>query len=364
MGTSTITHSTYRLNLNRLEQLTRQIADLVNAGREVVLVSSGAISAGMSRLGLTQPPATIPAQQAVAAIGQGLLMQVYEKLFAEYGHIVAQVLLTREDFTSRQRYLNSRNTFSELLQYGVIPIVNENDTVAVDEIKFGDNDTLSALVAALVGADLLLILSDVDGVYTADPRQDPTARLINTVEDIDSLGVAAGGAGTDRGTGGMATKLQAARIATRSGVPMIIARGSCDNIIHAVLTAQPVGTLFVPEEAKLNSRKRWLAFYQRPRGRVVVDDGAAAALVKAGKSLLPIGVTRVEGSFRKGDLIAVTDLQGREIARGLSNYGADELSRIRGRRSREIEAVLGYKACDEVIHRDNLVICGNEGLDG
>ncbi|NLA58365.1 MAG: glutamate 5-kinase [Firmicutes bacterium] len=360
VGTSTITYPTYRLNLDRMERLVREIADLTNRGMEVVLVTSGAISAGLSRLGFSQRPATLPAKQAVAAVGQGLLMQVYEKLFAEYGQVVAQVLLTREDLRSRERYLNSRHTLLELLRYRVVPIVNENDTVAVEEIKFGDNDTLSALVAALVGADLLLVLSDVDGVNTADPRQNPDARLVDVVTSLDELAEAAGGAGSSRGTGGMVTKFQAARIACRSGIPMVIAHGGRDGVIHAAVTGADVGTLFLPEEERLNSRKRWLAFYHQPLGEIFVDDGAKTALMEAGKSLLPIGITRVSGAFAAGDLVTIRDGEGKEIGRGLSNYSAQEVELIKGHHSEALPQILGRKDYDEVIHRDNLVLFPEE----
>ena len=360
VGTSTITYPTYRLNLQRLDSLVREIADLSNRGMEVVLVTSGAIGAGISRLGFTQRPTTLPAKQAVAAVGQGLLMQVYEKLFSEYGQVVAQVLLTREDLNSRTRYLNSRHTLLELLRYRVVPIVNENDTVAVDEIKFGDNDTLSALVAALVGADLLLVLSDVDGVYTADPRQDSTAKLIDVITSIEEFASVAGGAGSTRGTGGMMTKFQAARIACKSGIPMIIAQGSQSGIIQDVVAGKSVGTLFLPESDRLNSRKQWLAFYHQPQGRIFVDDGARRALFEAGKSLLPIGITQVQGGFAAGDLVSVIDTGGREIGRGLSNFASDEIELIKGHRSDAIDKLLDRKDYDEVIHRDNLVLFSEE----
>jgi len=345
-----------------MERLAREITDLNNRGMEVVLVTSGAIGAGVSRLGLSKRPTTLPAQQAVAAVGQGLLMQVYEKLFSEYGQVVAQVLLTREDLNSRERYLNSRHTLLELLRYRVVPIVNENDTVAVDEIRFGDNDTLSALVAALMGADLLLVLSDVDGVYTSDPRMNPDARLLDIVTSIDDVAQAAGGAGSTRGTGGMVTKFQAAKIASRSGIPMIIAQGSQEGVIHAAVDGESVGTLFLPEADRLNSRKQWLAFYHQPQGRVYIDGGAKTALLESGKSLLPIGITEVAGSFAAGDLIAVLDQEEREIGRGLSNYTSVEVGQIKGHRSDAIVQILGHKDYDEVIHRDNLVLFPEEGV--
>mgnify|MGYP003773873193 CR=1 FL=1 len=338
----------------------REIADLNNRGMEVVLVTSGAIGAGISRLGFTERPTTLPAKQAVAAVGQGLLMQVYEKLFSEYGQVVAQVLLTRDDLNSRTRYLNSRHTLLELLRYRVVPIVNENDTVSVDEIKFGDNDTLSALVAALVGADLLVVLSDIDGVFTADPRLDPTAELVEVITNIEKFAAMAGGSGSSRGTGGMVTKFQAARIACRSGIPMIIANGGKPGLIHQIVDGSPIGTLFLPEENRLNSRKQWLAFYHQPLGSVYVDDGARSALVEAGKSLLPVGVVRAKGDFAAGDLVSILDLNGGEIGRGLVNFSASEIQLIKGHNSQVIDGLLKQKDYDEVIHRDNLVLFPKE----
>ncbi len=357
VGTSAITHAAGGLHFGHLERLVRQLVDIVADGRQLVLVSSGAIGAGMGRLGLRQRPRTLPEKQAVAAVGQGVLMQAYEKLFGEYGHIVAQVLLTREDMMARSRYLNSRQTLLTLLHMRVIPIVNENDTVAVDEIRFGDNDTLSALVASLVDADLLIILSDVDGLYARDPRRDPEAPLVPLVRHIDPvLEAAAGGPGTTRGSGGMRTKLQAARVAARAGIPLVIANSARPQVLQEILAGAPVGTLFLPDGKRLAGRKRWLAFYQRPKGELVVDEGAIRALREEGKSLLPAGVQALSGQFQRGDLVRVVDPQGQEVARGLVNYSALELARIRGLSSREVAASLGPGADEEVIHRDNLVL--------
>lgn len=356
VGTSTLTHENGKLNLLRIERLVRQLVDAVNQGKELILVTSGAVGAGMSRLGLKERPRSVPGQQAVAAVGQGLLMQVYEKLFAEYGHVVAQVLLTREDLQNRRRYLNSRNTLLKLFEYGAIPIVNENDTVAVDEIRFGDNDTLSALVASLIDADLLVILSDVDGLYSSDPHLDPQARRLEVVRELTpELWKAARGPGSHLGTGGMVTKLEAARIATASGCAMVLAHGAEEQVLLKILEGQQVGTLFLPRE-RMTGRKRWIAFHQQPRGSLSVDEGARRALAQEGKSLLPIGIVKVEGSFKQGDLVRVLDPSGREIARGLVNYSAKEVRQIQGLKTSEIEAALGMKAYDEVIHRDNLVI--------
>lgn len=348
--------------MDGIEKLVRQITDLHNQGKEVLLVTSGAVGAGMGRLGLKQKPKTIPHKQALAAIGQGQLMQVYAKLFSEYGKTVAQVLLTREDLGQRNRYLNARHALLTILDYGLIPIINENDVVAVEELKFGDNDTLSALVAGLVDADLLLILSDIEGLYTADPRHDDQAALISQVGEITpEIEALAGGAGTIIGTGGMFTKIQAAKIATNSGVSLVIAKGDQRGIINKVVEGQEVGTLFIAKEHKLQSRKRWLAFGLPLHGRLNIDSGAVKALLERGKSLLPRGVIRVEGEFQEGDLVAVCDLTGQEIARGLVNYSSEEVKKIKGCYSKEILTVLGHKHYDEIIHRDNLVVIKEKG---
>lgn len=357
VGTSTLTYPNGKLNLTRMGHLVRQIVDLANEGRDVILVTSGAIGAGMSRLGLTDRPTTIPQKQAVAAVGQGLLMHDYERLFAEYGYTIGQVLLTREDLANRKRHLNSRNTIQTLWDYGAIPVVNENDTVAVEEIRMGDNDLLAALVAGLVSADLLLILSDVDGLFDRNPKEHRDAQLLHLVEEItEELTQGAGGPGTKFGSGGMSTKLQAAKIATASGTATVIANSAYPGVIRAVIDGEPLGSLFVPRAEKMAGRKRWIAFYQPSLGQLQVDQGAADALVHGGKSLLPAGVRSVSGSFDEGDLVQVVDLEGREVAKGLVNYASHELVKIIGRSSKEIEHILGYKYLDEVIHRDNLVL--------
>lgn len=357
VGSSTITHRTGKLNLERMEKLVRQLADLHHEGRRVLLVTSGAVGAGMGKLGLTRRPRTMPEKQACAAVGQGILMHMYEKLFAEYGIVVAQVLLTRDDFSSRPRFLNARHALHTLLQMGVIPIVNENDTVATEEIRLGDNDTLSAMVAALVEADLLLLLSDIEGLYTANPRQDKTAQLIEFVREITpELERSAGGAGSHLGTGGMVTKLQAARIATSSGVAMVIANGSRENVIRAIMRGEKIGTFFLPRETPLQMRKKWLAFGAALQGELVVDEGAEKALVEKGKSLLPSGIVEVRGEFEAGTPVRIVNRQGRELARGIVNYRADEIRKIMGKKTAEIPRVLGYKDYDEVVHRNNMVL--------
>lgn len=360
IGTSTITHRGGKLDLARLERLVREIADLHHQGREVLLVTSGAVGAGIGRLG-RRPPRTILEKQALAAVGQGALMHIYEKLFAEYGIIVAQVLLTRDDVEDRRRYLNSRNAILKLLEWRVVPIINENDTVAVEEIRFGDNDTLSALVAALADAQLLIMVSDIDGLYTGDPRHDPGARLVSTVTEITpEVEQWARGAGTGLGTGGMVTKLLAARVAMNSGVFVVVANGERRGFIAEIMEGKEVGTVFVPRDYKLRHRARWIAYGNTTAGQIVVDDGARHAILRQGKSLLPAGIVEVRGEFDVGNVVSVVDLAGRELARGIVNYPSEDLVKLRGRQTAEIDAILGYRYQDEVIHRDNLVVTGDQ----
>jgi len=357
VGTSTLAHQTGKLNLFQLEKLVRELADVHNQGQEVLLVTSGAIGAGAGKLGLKQKPRTIPEKQAAAAVGQGVLLHMYEKLFAEYGAVVAQILLTREDIVNRKRYLNARHTLSTLIQYGVIPIINENDTVVVDEIRFGDNDTLAALVAGLIDADLLILLSDIDGLYTGDPRTDTGAELINIIEEVTpEIEQLAGGTGSEFGSGGMETKIQAGKIAINSGVNMVITNGQTEGIIRRVLSGQGTGTLFVPRENRLHSRKRWIAYGSRVQGKVVVDDGARRAITSSGKSLLPSGILHVDGRFESGHVVSVVSLEGGEFARGIINYSSEQVSLIKGKQTQEIGAILGHKDYDEVIHRDNMTV--------
>ena len=358
VGSSTITYGNGKRNFSRIDRLAREIADLANQGKEIILVSSGAVAVGVDRLGLAAKPKTIPGKQAAAAVGQGVLMHTYEKIFAEYGQIVAQVLLTRMDSVDRHRYTNSRNTFLALLEHKVIPIVNENDVVAIDELKIGDNDNLSALVAGIIDADLLIILSDIDGLYTANPQNDPNAQLVPEVTDITpEIEASAGDAGSKVGTGGMFTKIQAAKMATSSGINMVIASGEEKDAISRILDGEEIGTLFVSRENRLQFRKRWLAFGARIAGKIVVDDGCAKAVRKAGGcSILPAGITDVEGEFEAGNTISVVNKNGHELARGLANYSSEELDMIKGAKTSEIENILGHKHFDEVIHRDDLVI--------
>ncbi len=356
VGSSTLTHSTGKLNLQGIEKLVRELSDLANQGRQILLVTSGAVVAGMDRLGLKEKPKTIPEKQAAAAVGQGILMHTYEKLFGEYGQVVAQVLLTREDSVNRSRYANSRNTLMTLLSMGVVPVINENDAVAIDELKIGDNDTLSAMVASIVEADLLIILSDIEGLYTANPQTDPAATLIPEVADITpALEALAGGPGTDKGTGGMYTKIQAARIAVNTGVVMVIASGARGGVVREILSGAPVGTIFLPKVNRLQVRKRWLAFGARIRGAVTVDAGCEQAILR-GASLLAAGITAVDGGFEHGNTIRILTAGGREIARGIANYNAADTRRIMGAHTNEIAELLGGKPYDEVIHRDNMVL--------
>ena len=357
VGTSTLTHPNGKLNYSRIEGLVRELANAVNAGKQILLVSSGAVGAGMDRLGWKEKPKTIPAKQAAAAVGQGILMHTYEKLFAEYGQVVAQVLLTREDSVNRRRYANSRNTLLTLLDIGVIPIINENDTVSIDELKIGDNDTLSANVAAIVDADLLIILSDVDGVYSANPQTDPQARLLPEIAEVTpEVEAICGGAGTMRGTGGMLTKMAAARMAMNSGIVMVIASGGRDGVVQSILDGKPIGTLFPPRQNRLQFRKRWLAFGARIKGRLTVDKGCAQALLSNGSSLLAAGIKSVDGSFEQGSTVSIVNPDGWEIARGLVNYSTDDVRKIMGAHTHEIAEILGHKPYDEVVHRDNLVL--------
>ncbi len=356
VGTSTLTHATGKLDLFQIERLVRELADLKHQDLEVILVSSGAVGAGMGRMGLKQKPKAMPAKQALAAIGQGLLMHTYEKLFCEYGEVVAQVLLTKEDISNRGRYLNARNTLLTLVKQGAIPIINENDTVAVEEIKFGDNDTLAALVAGLVDADLLILLSDIEGLYTADPRKDAAAQLIRRVDEITpEIEALAGDTGTKLGSGGMTTKIQAAKISYSFGIPMIVTDGSRNNVLREIIGGDYPGTLFVPRDHRINSRKGWIAFASKTNGTLWLDQGAEKAIVEKGKSLLPSGILKVEGSFRRGCVVSLKGQSG-ELARGIVNYSSEDIEKIKGCQSKEILEILGYKDDDAVIHRDNLTL--------
>ena len=358
VGTSTITYANGKRNFSQIDRLAREISDLQNQGKEMILVTSGAVAVGVDRMGLPGKPKTIPGKQPAAAVGQGVLMHTYEKFFADYGQIVAQVLITKTEAIDRHRYTNTRNTFMELMRQRVIPIVNENDVVALDELKIGDNDNMSALVAGIVDADLVIILSDVDGLYTANPQTHPDAVIVPEVAEITpEIEASAGGVGSARGTGGMATKIQAAKAATSSGIHLVIASGTEKNAITRVLQGEELGTLFVSRENRLQFRKRWLAFGAKIAGSIVVDDGCAKAVRKAGGcSILPAGVFAVQGEFLPGSTVSVIDKDAHELARGLVHYSSAELEQIKGCNSGEIANILGHKNFDEVIHRDDLVI--------
>jgi len=362
VGTSSLTYPTGNLNLVSLEQLTRQLVAIKNQGREVLLVTSAAVGAGMGRINIKDKPEKISDRQALAAIGQGILMHIYEKFFNEYGVVVAQVLLTKDDLADRQRYLNARNTMRKILEYSAVPVINENDTVAFDQIKFGDNDTLSAMVAGLVDADLLVLLSDIDGLYTNDPNKDAGAKLIPIVEDITpEIESLAGGEGSALGSGGMKTKIAAARIAVSQGIPMVLANGShqdslrflsiCENSLEQDIRS--FGTLFLPKLNSMGSRKGWLAFSTRPAGTVIVDEGASKAIADKDKSLLPSGVLSVENDFQRGEVVDVKYQSG-VIARGIVNYSSGDITKIMGKHSSEIDSILGFGYDREIIHKDNL----------
>jgi len=345
------------LNRPLIERLVAESGSLRGGEREFIIVSSGAIAAGCRKLGLSSRPTGIPQQQAVAAAGQSALMQVYEEAFAQIGLKVAQILLTHDDLESRQRFLNARNTLLTLLQWRVVPIINENDTVATDELKFGDNDNLAALICNLVGADLLILLTDTDGLFDQDPRQHPDAKLVHLVESFDAeLEKAASSRAGALGRGGMGSKLQAAKKAAAAGLPSIIANGLTPGILTKIFAGEDVGTLFLPQAQKLKSRQYWLAYNVNPKGAILVDQGAWEALVKRQKSLLPAGIVAVFGGFGKGAAVQLMDPEGHPFAIGLSNYSARDIARIQGRQTKDIEQFLGQKGYDEVIHRDNLVI--------
>ena len=341
----------------RIAALAADIAACVRDRREVALVSSGAIATGAARLGLKDRPRSIPEKQAAAAVGQSALMWQYEHAFKRHGIPVGQVLLTGEDIGDRPRYLNARNTLLTLLEFGVLPVVNENDTVAVDEIKVGDNDNLAAVVGHLIDADLVVLLTDVDGMYTGHPGRDPDARRLDVVESVtDDLRRHVYEGPGRLSVGGMITKLEAASKTTAAGIPLVIASGSEPAVLQKLLRGEPLGTLFLAREDRLKARKRWIAFAAPPQGRLTVDAGAMRALTERGKSLLPSGVLDVEGEFPAGAVVRVAEAGGGEFARGLCNYDAGELRRIRGAKTRDVEATLGYKGFGEVIHRDNLAV--------
>ena len=357
IGSALLTADGRGLDRGAMAVWVEQMVALRRAGVELVLVSSGAVAAGMSRLGWAARPSAIHELQAAAAVGQMGLVQAWESSFGEHGLHTAQVLLTHEDLSDRKRYLNARTTLRTLVELGAIPVINENDTVATDEIRFGDNDTLAALVANLVEADLLVILTDRDGMFDADPRSNPDAQLIFEARaDDPALDAVAGGTGGALGRGGMQTKLRAARLAARSGAYTMIVGGRIERVLDRLKAGERLGTLLSPERGLLAARKQWLAGHLQMRGTLALDAGAVKALTVDGKSLLPVGVRAVEGSFRRGEMVACVGPDGQEVARGLANYSAVEAQKIVGLPTDRIEAVLGYIDEPELVHRDNLVL--------
>lgn len=356
VGSALVTNNGTGLDLEAIGEWARQIAALRKRNKEVVLVSSGAIACGMQRLGWTKRPHAVHELQAAAAVGQMGLVQIYERAFAAHGLATAQILLTHEDLADRKRYLNARSTLTTLLQLGVVPIINENDTVVTDEIKFGDNDTLGALVANLVEAEALIILTDQPGLYTADPRKDPSATLIHEAAAGDeALEGMAGGAGTSIGKGGMITKVLAAKRAARSGAHTAIASGKETDVMLRLASGETIGTLLLAKTPPLAARKQWLADHLQLAGKLFIDAGAMKAL-REGRSLLPVGITSIEGDFERGAVVACLSPEGKELARGLANYASSEARLIAGKPSSEIESILGYIDEPELIHRDNLIL--------
>ncbi|MBU2886024.1 glutamate 5-kinase [Gilvimarinus agarilyticus] len=356
IGSALLTNDGKGLDYAAIAEWVAQIAALKKSGIELVLVSSGAVAAGMTRLGWNERPTEVHLLQAAAAVGQMGLVQNYQTEFSQYGLHTAQVLLDHDDLSSRERYLNARSTLRALLDLNVIPIVNENDTVVTDEIRFGDNDTLGALVANLIDADVLVIMTDQDGMYTADPRSNPDAQLISEMAAADDRLSAMAGDGGSLGRGGMITKVRAAKVAARSGADTIIVGGRQNAVLTRLHAGEALGTLLWADQQPQAARKRWLAGHLQSRGTLILDDGAVGVLQKQGKSLLPVGVREVQGDFKRGEMVVCKDLQGREIGRGLVNYHATEAAQIIGLSSSKIVSVLGYQGDEELIHRDNMVI--------
>ncbi|NJN22755.1 MAG: glutamate 5-kinase [Leptolyngbya sp. RL_3_1] len=358
IGTSSLTQGALgKLALATIASLVETLSHLQQSGYRVILVSSGAVGVGCARLGLKERPRTMAMKQAVAAVGQGRLMRVYDDMFTTLGQPMAQVLLTRTDLVQRSRYVNSYRTFRQLLQLGVIPVVNENDTVAVEELKFGDNDTLSAQVASLVGADWLFLLTDVQQLYSADPRYNDDAEPIYIVDKVEQLAdLQVGDRGSQWGTGGMVTKIEAARIATTAGVRTVITEGKHPENLLKILSGEALGTQFSAQPRPANARKRWIAHGLMPAGKLYLDSGAVRAISQGGKSLLAAGITEIEGEFERQDAVQLYGPNGQEVARGIVNYDHTELQKIQGHRSEEIAHILGYDGAETVIHRDNLVV--------
>lgn len=363
LGSSIITDEKNIIDESFLYHLAEQINFLQTKGKEIIIVSSGAVAAGMMVLNLKQKPKSISEKQALAAFGQGFLIAKYNEIFSKFKMLIAQVLLTSEDIADRKRYLNAKNTLENLISKKIIPIINENDTVATNEIKLGDNDNLSAEVACLLEVDLLIILSDVEGFYDKDPRSNNDIKIIDTVTDVDKyIENVSKRSGTNVGTGGIYTKLQAARKVMIMGIPCVIAKGKMNNVITKILKGEKIGTFFVPVEKKISHKKYFIAFNVKPKGKIIIDDGAKEAIIKRGKSLLPSGILKAVGNFDIGDVVEIEDRKNNKIARGLVNYNAIEVEKIKGSKSSEIEKKLGYKYEDEVIHRNNLVLIARKSL--
>ena len=358
IGTSSLTQANGQIAIATIASLVETLSHLRSQGHRLILVSSGAVGVGCARLNLGERPRKMALKQAVAAVGQGRLMRIYDDLFSSLQQAIAQILLTRRELMERNTYVNAVNTLNELLNLGVIPIVNENDTIAIEELKFGDNDTLSALVASLVQADWLFLLTDVDRLYSADPRSVPDAQPIKLVSsaEFSQLEVEAGSSGSQWGTGGMATKLAAARIATSTGVRTVITQGKYPQNILKILQGEELGTQFEPHEKTDNARKRWIAYGLIPMGKLYLDAGAVKAISHRGKSLLPAGILKIEGEFAAADAVQLCDRHGNEVARGLVNYSSAEIEKIKGQHSEKISSLLGYSGIDTVVHRNNLVI--------